>query len=258
MESDPAEAALIALQCRFAQSIRDRGVTPAPGGVTDERMAVYRELFLANIESALTSAFPVATRLIDASTWQQMVSTFWREHPSQEPQYPHLSAEFVRWFEREAAVADGLLAGFDYPLWLGDLLTWEHAELASLLAEADAELATQNLLHQCPQVTCSLQIFQFDWPVHRIGPDYQPESAELTLLACYRKPNHDIDFMELSAPAMLLLSQLQSQPSLAGVEHIACLAAHMNLTPEAIGSFVGDFLEDLSVRGVIIGTRPKE
>ncbi len=46
-------------QYAFAAHIRDPENNPAPDGVEDRRMAIYRELFFNNLHNLLGSTFPV-------------------------------------------------------------------------------------------------------------------------------------------------------------------------------------------------------
>jgi hypothetical protein len=46
-------------QFAFAAHIRDPEHNPAPGGVEDRRMAIYRELFFNNLHNLIGTTFPV-------------------------------------------------------------------------------------------------------------------------------------------------------------------------------------------------------
>ena len=47
------------LQLAFAAHIRDPQNRPAPAGIEDRRMAIYRELFFNNVRDLLGRGFPV-------------------------------------------------------------------------------------------------------------------------------------------------------------------------------------------------------
>ena len=55
----PDKPAFQELQYAFAAHIRDPESNAAPEGIEDRRLAVYRELFYNNVQSLLTSTFPV-------------------------------------------------------------------------------------------------------------------------------------------------------------------------------------------------------
>ena len=52
------------IQYRFAAHIRDPQHVPAPEGIEDRRMAIYRDLFFNNLKSLLSSTFPVLKKLL--------------------------------------------------------------------------------------------------------------------------------------------------------------------------------------------------
>jgi len=63
MTGDNAPEALARLQTGFAAHIRDPQNKPAPDGIEDRRMGIYRELFFNNIKSFISSNFPVLKTL---------------------------------------------------------------------------------------------------------------------------------------------------------------------------------------------------
>ena len=54
-----------ALQYRFAAHLRDPEHQPAPEGLEDRRLKIYRELFYNNVEDFLQTAFPVLRRITE-------------------------------------------------------------------------------------------------------------------------------------------------------------------------------------------------
>ena len=50
-------------QYAFAAHIRDPEHRPAPEGIEDRRMAIYRELFFNNIRSLLARNYPVLRKV---------------------------------------------------------------------------------------------------------------------------------------------------------------------------------------------------
>ena len=62
-------------QYAFAAHIRDPQNVPAPEGIEDRRMAIYRELFFNNLKSLLSNMFPVLTKLHSDQHWRRLVRT---------------------------------------------------------------------------------------------------------------------------------------------------------------------------------------
>src|SRR5262249_43604350 len=122
-----------ALQYRFTAHIRDPERNPAPEGVEDRRMAIYRDLVYSNIESFISSNFPVIRTLYDDAQWNAFTHEFFREHRCHTPLFPEFAREFLRWLELRQEQQRG------DPPWLLELAHYEWAELALSLDEANIE-----------------------------------------------------------------------------------------------------------------------
>ena len=71
----PPEA-LQELQRRFARHLRDPENAPAPEGLEDRRMAVYRAPGLHNVSSLLAEAFPVLRSVTSEERWTALMRDF--------------------------------------------------------------------------------------------------------------------------------------------------------------------------------------
>ena len=60
-------------QYEFAAHIRDPEHNPAPDGVEDRRMAIYRELFFNNLLKLISNTFPVLRKLHRPEHWRGTV-----------------------------------------------------------------------------------------------------------------------------------------------------------------------------------------
>ena len=56
-------------QYAFAAHIRDPEHNPAPTGIEDRRMAIYRSLFFNNVSQLLAKTFPVLHQILGAEAW---------------------------------------------------------------------------------------------------------------------------------------------------------------------------------------------
>ena len=123
-------------QLAFAARIRQPQGEALLPGITAERMAVYEGLFFNNIESFLSSGFPVLRRLFDDARWQRLVRSFIAGHRCATPYFLEIGAEFVGWLQQ------GFVAEADDPPFLLELAHYERVELE--LDVATDELPAQG------------------------------------------------------------------------------------------------------------------
>ena len=90
---------LKAQQYAFAAHLRDPQAHPAPSGLEDRRLQIYRELFFGNVANLLAGNFPVIERLLRGERWTTLVRDFYREHRCHTPLFPELGREFLRYLE---------------------------------------------------------------------------------------------------------------------------------------------------------------
>ena len=76
--------------------MRNPAAVPAPAGLEDRRVGIYRELLFNNISGLLAGNFPVIRRLLDEREWQALVRSFYVEHGAHTPLFHELGSEFVR------------------------------------------------------------------------------------------------------------------------------------------------------------------
>ena len=63
-------------QFAMARYLRDPDRETPPAGIEARRLKVYEDLVYNNIESFLTSGFPVVHSLYDESDWRELVRQF--------------------------------------------------------------------------------------------------------------------------------------------------------------------------------------
>ena len=88
-------------QYAFARHIRDPQNNPAPTGVEDRRMAVYRELFFNNLRSLLSQTFPVLRKLHQKKKWDSLIRQFMVGHEAQTPYFLRIPEEFLQFLQNE-------------------------------------------------------------------------------------------------------------------------------------------------------------
>jgi uncharacterized protein len=211
-----------ARQLEFAAHIRHPEVNAPPADVEPRRMQIYLDLFYNNIESFLSSAFPVARQILDSDRrWHPLVRAFLHLHPSASPYFLEISQEFLTFLAEGSAP--------DLPPYLLELCHYEWVELA--LSVAEAEIPEENidrggdLALGVPVVSPLIWKLGYHYPVHRIGVDHQPTApaGHPTHLVVYRRRDDRVRFMEVNAGTMALLDALDGQRT--GSDALAMLAA---------------------------------
>jgi hypothetical protein len=253
-ENTPEE--LLRLQRAFAGHIRNPEEVAAPAGVENRRMKIYRDLFFNNIQSLISSNFPVLRTLFDNDRWQRLIRDFYSEHHCQTPLFPEVAKEFLRYLQDEREPRP------DDPGFMHELAHYEWVELALSLdereiADSDADLHG-DLLTGVPVLSPLAWPLTYSWPVHRIRPDYQPSTppAEATHILVYRNRADRVKFMVLNPVSRLLLEYLKDNDALSGLDLLNEVARTIR-HPDA-GRVVesgAELMEDLRKRGILLGAR---
>ena len=164
-----------ALQRAFAAHIRDPQNSPPPENIEDRRMAIYRDLFFNNVVSLLAGTFPVLRRILGEDDWRRLVRDYFSIHRSHTPYFLEMPQEFLHYLqnERERQERD--------PDWLLELAHYEWVELALAISEEepdwDAIDRDGDLLGQRPVLSPLAWPLSYRYPVHRIGPQFQPSAT---------------------------------------------------------------------------------
>lgn len=239
--------------------IRDPDHATPPAGIEARRLKIYRELFFNNIEGMLASNFPVIRRILggapDSTRWSALVRGFYRDHPSRTPLFPELAREFVRYLETRAGDAND-------PAWLPELAHYEWIELALQISEARADDIPHDpggdLLDGRPLLSPLAWPLSYAWPVHRIGPDHQPDTPpiEPTCLLLQRDEAGKVHFQQLSALTFRLLQRLDQYPGLDGRSQLQALAQEAGVAADDTFIEQGNtMLLQLHAAAVVPGTR---
>ena len=216
-------------QYAFAAHIRDPQHAPAPDGIEDRRMAIYRELFFNNLRSLLSNMFPVLSKLHSDEKWRALVRRFMQRHQAQTPYFLQLPAEFLDFLQNEYDPEPD-----DFP-FLVELAHYEYIELALSVSEETNDLEgvdpEGDLLAGVPVKSGLTWVFAYQYPVHRISRDFLPDApAEHPVyLAVYRGTDDKVGFLELNAVTAGLLNAIEENESgLAGEVLLRKLAADIN------------------------------
>ena len=161
-------SALQAFQTSFGRRIRAGTRAPLPAGVPRRRMAVYEELLFNNLRGFVDRCFPVARACLGEARWTRLCRAFFRDWPCRSSWFREIPREFVDYLESTCRQP--------LPRWFVELARYEWAELAVDVTDVrppDCD-ATGDLLDGVPVVNPALLSLGFQWPVHKIGPDFRP------------------------------------------------------------------------------------
>ena len=253
------DARLEELLRRFAAHLRDPAHVPAPEGVEDRRMAVYRELFFDNIAGLLAGTFPVLHAILGVERWQRLARDFYRLHRSRTPLFLEIPREFLDYLgdEREAQPGD--------PPFLYELAHYEWVELALAVDEHDlASVAADpggDLLEGVPVLSPLAWPLAYRFPVHRLGPEYQPDAppAEPSFYIARRDRRDEVGVIQVNAVTLRLVERLQQDPELTGRTHLGALADELpQLERQAVLSGGEAALQEMLEADVVLGTRPAQ
>jgi len=243
-------------QLEFTRHLRDPDNTPAPAGIEDRRLQIYRELVYTNMESFISSNFPVIRSLYDDKAWERLAREFLRDHRCHTPLFPEFAREFLRYLEARQA------QGRDDPPFLLELAHYEWAELALSLDEAQiADIdhhAAGDPVDGVPVISPLISVLAYQFPVHHIRAEFQPAhpSDQPTVLLLVRGRDDQVRFHEINALSAMLLDHLNANTDLSGRR---CLDAVLGQFDAVTASSLRDaglaMLIELKDREAILGTR---
>jgi hypothetical protein len=244
-------------QLEFAAHIRDPENVPAPPGIEDRRMAIYRELFFNNIRGLLSGTFPVLRKLHSDDQWQNFIRQFMQKHRSTTPYFLQLPQEFLTFLQNEyEAGAD------DFP-FLTELAHYEYIELALSIATDSDDLSDidpeGDLLSGVPVKSVLAWVYAYSYPVHRISKEFQPEkpAEQAAYLAVYRRDDDKVRFLELNPVSAGLLDAItENDAGKSGEQLLRNLANTVHFPDvEALVTHGAVALEEMRRLGILIGTR---
>jgi len=239
-------------QLAFTARLRDPHHQPPIAGVPRERMAVYEEIVFNNLFESVSACFPVAQKVLGKRKWLKLTQAFLREYSASTPLFRKIPEQFLHYLEtnqQEQAL----------PPYLYSLCHYEWVELFAASVPEDIHHgnadASGDLAKQQPVFTASMQLLDYEYPVHKISQRHKPQQKESTQLLVYRNADDQVKFIELNAVTHSLLTLLLEQ-AITGEQALTLIAKELqHPQPESIIQFGLGILEDLRQQGVIIGTR---
>lgn len=246
------------LQYEFAAHLRNPAVAPAPPGIEQRRLQIYRDLFYNNVEGFVSGGFPVLRSLTSDEKWHRMVRDFFSSYRCQTPYFLEISQEFLDYLQTGRQPEQD-----DLPFMV-ELAHYEWVELAADTA-TDSIPATGfnpdgNLMQGRPVISPLAFVVSYQYPVHRISVDFLPvEPPELaTFLVVYRDQQDEVRFMEINAVTARLLMILEETPQAVGADAVNAVADDLpQLARDAVIRGGEQALLQLRQSGIILGTELK-
>ena len=245
-------------QYEFAAHIRDPEHVPAPEGIEDRRMGVYRHLFFNNLRNLLGGMFPVLRKIQTDAKWDALIRQFMQVHQSVTPYFLQLPQEFVNFLQDEYVLQDD-----DFP-FLPELAHYEYIEIALSISEAVNDLdgvdPDGDLVSGVPVKSELCWCYAYHYPVHRISLEFLPDApAEAPVfLAVYRGSDDKVRFLELNAITAGLLEAIENNDTRqTGEQLLRALAAHINYPDaDALLQHGTAALQELRQLEILTGARP--
>ena len=252
----PDKPAFQELQYAFAAHIRDPESNAAPEGIEDRRLAIYRELFYNNVQSLLAGTFPVLRKILGDARWHRLVRQYFARHESHTPLFLEMPQEFLSYLQEEHELDE------DEPEFILELAHYEWAELAVSILEDEPDMDTidvrGDLVEGIPVVSPTAWSLAYSYPVHRIGPDEQPEEPgeEPTFLVVYRNLDDEVGFLDINAVTARLIELAEREEGVSGRQLLEQIAGEIGHDDPAVVVEAGrDIMEQLRRHDVILGTR---
>jgi uncharacterized protein len=238
-------------QAEFAAHIRDPANHPAPCDVEPRRMAMYRELFFNNIDSFLSSNFPVLRKILSDGQWLALAQDFFAVHRCQTPHFSEIAEEFLAYLQNRNNA--------DYYPFLLELAHYEWVELALAIAKAEPRLGdaafAENVLKRNIALSPLAWALAYQYPVQRIAPDFLPLTPpeQPTYLIVYRDSDDQVHFTQTTPFTFRLLQILEQDQAISGEACLRRLVVEARLPdPEMLFEQGAKNLQELAAKGIII------
>lgn len=238
------------IQHQFANYIRNPQQNFVPINVKPERIAVYRELFFNNVESFLSSGFPVLHKILTDVQWLALVQDFFATHKSQSPYFSEISEEFLEFLQNERNNSD------DYPFLL-ELAHYEWVEMAlSISQELPPPFIeySDDFLNEKVFISSLAWSLAYTYPVHEISPDFLPTkpSEQPTYLIVYRNWDDEVHFIQITAIIFRLLQIIEENSVITVVDCLNKLSSELNHSnPEMIQTGGLQTLQELFSKSIV-------
>lgn len=244
------------IQYQFTRHIRDPEANAAPADIEDRRMQIYRELIYNNVEDFLANSFPVLRKITADQQWHALMRDYFSKHQARTPMFPKMSQEFLQYLDQERGVQAG-----DFP-FMKELAHYEWLELAIFIDSRNIEMqgiiADGDLLAGIPVLSPLAWPFAYQYPVHKIAPDYLPAEApaQASYLVVYRGRDDEVGFLELNPVSARLIEHLQVDKPHSGRQILQEIASELqHPDPQVVIASGLEILQSMRDKDIILGTQ---
>ena len=246
---------LESVERQLAAHIRNPASVDGPDGMEPRRLKIYRDLFYKNIENFISNGFPILRSIFSDQPWHAMVRDFMVHHRCHTPYFLEISQEFLLYLQNVRKPQP------DDPVFMQELAHYEWVELALDVADEDLALIDVNadgdLLSCHPLVSPLAWSLAYQFPVHKIGVDFQPGEPpeQPTFLVVYRNREDHVGFMEANSVTARLLEILPQQDHCSGQQLLEQIAEEMqHPNPQQVIEGGLAILQQLRHLDIILGT----
>ncbi|UCB54287.1 MAG: putative DNA-binding domain-containing protein, partial [Thiotrichales bacterium] len=218
------------------------------------RIGIYRDLLYNNVEGFIASGFPVLRSIYSDENWHRMVRDFFSRHQSTTPYFLEISQEFLDYLQSERQPQP------EDPQGLLELAHYEWVELALMVAEESFDLdridPNGDLLQGHPVLSPVAWPLAYQFPVHKMGPDYLPDAPpeQPTYLVVYRNRMDEVRFLEINPVTARLINLLQEKPEISGELALDQIVQEMNHPNHDLVIQAGlTALQELQSYGIVLG-----
>ncbi len=242
------------IQHVFTQHMRDPENNPAPEGIEDRRIGVYRELVYNNIEGFIANSFPVLRKITPDEQWHEMLRDYVCNHQAHTPLFPRMPLEFIQYLEDERHGHP------EDPGFLLELAAYEWAEIAISLDTREIALdgidVEGDLLAGVPVLNPLILPQTYQYPVHQISPDYLPDSPpeDPTYLLVYRRRDDEVGFLELNTVSARLVECIQDNNGKTGLQLLERIAEELkHHDPQVVINGGHEIMRDMHDKDILLG-----
>ncbi|MDP2715276.1 DUF2063 domain-containing protein [Rheinheimera sp.] len=238
------------LQQAFIAHIKDPQ-QPAPAGIEDRRMAIYRELFFNNVQGFVSTAFPVLRSLYNDADWQQLVRRFFIGYQCSSPYFLHIAEHFLHYLQQDYQMAE------QDPVFMLELAHYEWAELylaTKQLPCVETAVSADQVATSALQLSGLSMLLAYPYQVHQISVAYQPaQPGEVQCYLLYRNVADEVKFVLINQLTAALLQTLQQAPGSTQqqlVQQLLPLLPQFNASQLQQGAV--SLLQDFAAKGVLV------
>jgi len=238
------------VQSELARYCRTGDLKPIKGANPD-RLKHYRRLVFNVVNGVLETAYPITKQILKTEEWDLLVSRFFSEHDTVDPQVWKMPYEFYNY-----VLETGFAEQMNRP-YLNDLLHFEWIEIeVHTMPDKKIPLFKEKgtLLKEKIIINPEHKLLKLSFPVFRLSADHLKENEGEYYVLVYRdQAKYDVHFFEMSTGYVVLFELLKTN-DLNGRQALEKTAKLMQLPNKDSFWKVGEsFLKDLLTRQIVLG-----